>query len=148
MWAHYGHKHTGFTLEFDGDYFRANGPHEVTYTSQRPTSSFSLYGDNNELSKDVVKLMTTKSDHWAYEKEQRFFFLPAQCTARTCSDGEVRNMYKIDAQSIRRIVIGIRTRRDDEIMLRELLQLTHFKHVSLRRAVIDDLNCLIREVDA
>jgi hypothetical protein len=147
MWAHYGKKHSGLMIEFDGDCFKANGPYKVAYGAQRPASNFSLYGDNTELSKNVLRLMTTKSDHWTYEKEQRFFFLPKQCISKECTDGETRNLYRIEARSIRRVVLGIRSDLGVKEKVKELLSIGDYGNVLLKKAVVDENEYLIREID-
>lgn len=75
MWAHYGDSHRGFVLGLDDThpwFYEQNGfgqitkPHNVIYTSRRPT----IIGDSQDF---YERLLCYKSLEWAYEQEVRIF---------------------------------------------------------------------------
>jgi len=74
MWAHYANSHTGFCIEYEIN--EANAElQEVNYASQLPAPSI------NELlfcpEESFLKILTTKTLEWSYEKEVRFIRLNA-----------------------------------------------------------------------
>lgn len=74
MWAHYADSHTGFCIEYDVD--EANSELEyVNYASQLPAPSISelLFCPDESF----LRILTTKSIEWSYEKEVRLVHLNA-----------------------------------------------------------------------
>ncbi|MBY0572952.1 MAG: DUF2971 domain-containing protein, partial [Undibacterium sp.] len=74
MWAHYANSHTGFCIEYE----IVEAPHElidVNYANYLPTPSIS------ELllcpKESFLRILTTKTIEWSYEKEIRFVCLSA-----------------------------------------------------------------------
>ena len=69
MWAHYGDKHKGLCLEFDGSsncmFFGEAQP--VEYEDYTPIP---LHEDTE---RQMSRVILTKSKHWVYEKEYRIF---------------------------------------------------------------------------
>lgn len=77
MWSHYANKHKGICycfnkIEiFDTLFYR---PGEIIYSSHLPTLNyFDGVTSNDLLIPQLEKIILTKSDVWAYEKEYRFF---------------------------------------------------------------------------
>lgn len=74
MWAHYAHSHTGFCIEYEIDNIEAPF-YEVNYSSHLP------YPSINELllcpEESFLRILTTKTLEWNYEKEVRFVKLSA-----------------------------------------------------------------------
>jgi len=70
MWSHYGGRGTGFCLEFDTCHEPFTKPLKVTYSRGIPEIDpvRMLCGDNFN---SVLNVYTTKSEHWAYEREWR-----------------------------------------------------------------------------
>lgn len=75
MWSRYAGNHTGAVIKFlslpevDSPIILAQ---PVRYSSQMPRLSFATLMNYNELSKDVLDIITlTKSKVWVYEKEWR-----------------------------------------------------------------------------
>lgn len=74
MWAHYANSHTGFCLEYEIDDIQAPF-YDVNYSSHLPLPSI------NELllcpEESFLRILTTKTLEWNYEKEVRFVSLNA-----------------------------------------------------------------------
>lgn len=74
MWAHYANSHTGFCIEYEINEIFAP-LYEVNYASQLPSPSI------NELilcpEESFIRILTTKTPEWSYEKEVRFISLNA-----------------------------------------------------------------------
>jgi len=138
MWAHYSQQHEGMMLQIDSEYLKGRGPYPIRYDSVRPASDFSLYKDSQILSQEVLRLMTTKSLDWQYEKELRFFISPKECRIETTCDGRQFNMLKIDPKSVRKLVLGIKTSRDSENAVKAIIRTEENHHIELFRAQIDE----------
>ena len=70
MWSHYGNCHTGFCVGLDVKMiFKNFNPslHQVMYSNEIP--KIDLFEDMIVF---FLKLLSTKSNHWEYEKEYRF----------------------------------------------------------------------------
>ena len=71
MWSHYADSHHGFCIEFERDEHNDLGNSEqclpVVYQKEFP--AFTL--DEIEDKKATARILTTKSEEWAYEKEWR-----------------------------------------------------------------------------
>ncbi len=100
MWSHYADSHRGVAIEVSFDEVCAR-PRQVQYVERLPTYSFDA-----PTSPRPEEVLTTKTTHWAYEKEYRFFhnatFLPIR-------------------DRIRRVILGARCRDTDETVIRRLL---------------------------
>ena len=73
MWAHYASSHTGFCIEYDVDEQADIPLYEVSYTNKLPSPSIEelLFCPDNTF----LKILTTKSIEWSYEKEIRLVYL-------------------------------------------------------------------------
>lgn len=72
MWAHYANSHTGFCIEYEID--QITSPlYEVNYASRLPSPSI------KELilcpEESFLRILTTKTSEWSYEKEVRVVYL-------------------------------------------------------------------------
>ncbi|MDB5576046.1 MAG: hypothetical protein JWR80_1222 [Bradyrhizobium sp.] len=109
MWAHYAGNHTGFAIGLDPSAaFRSSNPrtqspfispHKVRYTKREPRI--------NPLNFDDGGFLTTKMDHWAYEKEWRFINVPDGAAQRgQVIGGHELLLFDFEPSSIREIVLG------------------------------------------
>ncbi|MBI1886954.1 MAG: DUF2971 domain-containing protein [Nitrosomonadales bacterium] len=74
MWAHYAANHTGLCIEYDveAEADLGNGSlRPVSYSTEYPT--LSIYDFGVDILKTTLRILTTKSMEWAYEKEWRYF---------------------------------------------------------------------------
>jgi len=83
MWAHYSHNHSGFCVGLRTEVIFAvmnalAKEHEllldivkIDYSDRMPQINFfqSMLSENRDA--DIIKLLSTKSTHWSYEKEYR-----------------------------------------------------------------------------
>ncbi|MFQ2119106.1 DUF2971 domain-containing protein [Aeromonas hydrophila] len=89
MWAHYANQHKGIVIGFEDDFLsdieiddvaqkkmvHTRFPIKISYdTSRFDLMEFQIIGTTvQDISKQLaVKLLTTKSDDWIYEKEHRY----------------------------------------------------------------------------
>lgn len=71
QWSHYGAKHTGLCLGFD---VPAKVLARVHYTTKRLQPRVDvLEGGGPNDQKEMLKVLTTKYEHWRYESEMRLF---------------------------------------------------------------------------
>src|SRR5687767_7362844 len=71
LWSHYADKHRGICLGFE---LRDNLAERVKYVKGRLSVSANFLSVTPALSKPLVrKILTTKYQHWKYEKEVRTF---------------------------------------------------------------------------
>jgi len=70
QWSHYADRHRGLCLGFD-----VNAPvHRVKYVKYRlKPDSGSLRQNDSAAQKYVMRILTTKFEHWRYEDEYRVF---------------------------------------------------------------------------
>ncbi len=66
LWSHYGDGHKGIAIEIDLPREETK-LHRVNYSTELPSYSPSFLTDPL----DYVKVLTNKTDHWAYEAEYR-----------------------------------------------------------------------------
>jgi hypothetical protein len=80
LWSHYASRHKGVCLGFDLD--RSNA-HEVKYARDRVALDMENQAGFNVLpDHDKLRLFATKSLHWEYEAEMRFFVDLSRAIAR------------------------------------------------------------------
>jgi hypothetical protein len=71
QWSHYGAKHTGLCFGFD---IPANILAKVHYTTKRLQPRVDvLEGGRPDDQGEMLKVLTTKYEHWRYESEMRLF---------------------------------------------------------------------------
>lgn len=77
MWSHYGDSHKGMCLVFDVPKINGETPpgiYEVIYVDHFKLPIIELNYNDNTLNEEVLKIVTTKSNDWKYEKEYRQIF--------------------------------------------------------------------------
>ncbi len=72
MWSHYTRGHRGFVLEFDTGYDPFQKAFPVNYSDSLPKVNPLLFLTKRE-NEEFIKMITTKSSCWSYEKEWRIF---------------------------------------------------------------------------
>jgi hypothetical protein len=71
QWSHYAVKHTGLCLGFD---IQTNVLTKVRYTAKRLQARVDLLqGSGPDARKEMLKVLSTKYEHWRYESEMRLF---------------------------------------------------------------------------
>ncbi|WP_435641106.1 DUF2971 domain-containing protein [Micavibrio aeruginosavorus] len=102
MWGHYAAKHTGLCLEFDVKNPVFCAALKVEYNKDYPP--FQLTDDSAEAN---VKILTTKSNHWAYEDEFRLIAL--ENTTKLPADQMLivkNSLLEIPEGSLKSIILG------------------------------------------
>jgi len=117
MWGHYGDSYQGFCMEFtpenDPNFKRMCLP--VTYQKQFPdllTPHPETKGQNGAA---ILKLLTTKSEHWSYEEEWRMVMHVPKGDGSSHGGEEP---YKPEA--LTGIIFGMRMPQDHRMLLNTL----------------------------
>lgn len=101
MWSHYANSHSGFCVGLSSqvllDLGHATLIGPVFYETDFPEFMFS----DNEMEK-IVRLLTTKSTHWEYEKEVRII-----------NHGAPRSTIKLPAEAYKELIIGSRCSKEN-----------------------------------
>jgi hypothetical protein len=98
MWAHYADGHRGVVIEVDVDK-SIYDVRSVLYSGMKHVGGYQLF----ETAKDIL---SQKNEFWEYEQEERVFV--------------INNPY-IDVK-IKRIILGTRINRDDEMLIERLVK--------------------------
>lgn len=107
MWSHYADSHKGIAIKFDFGLFQnKNDPlQEITYEDDRAPFSLLEADIHSKYHNDrLVKSWTTKSKHWEYEKEFRWFVPIENC---------IDQFVKLDKQAFKEICFGLNCSEDD-----------------------------------
>ncbi|MFC4740936.1 DUF2971 domain-containing protein [Flavobacterium ponti] len=131
MWGHYGNNHAGICLKFE--FYNSKNEQdicfskdekleivEVEYTNS-PLDIFSYNKD--ELENLIFKILQTKCEKWAYEKEIRLI---------NYSQG----FLKINNKSIKQIIFGCKTTPKDRYSLCKLLACLGYRDYEMKIARI------------
>jgi len=70
QWSHYADRHRGICLGFDIEY---NEENDVNYVNHRAMIENFFARSFADQEKTIYKILTTKFEHWKYEKEHRVF---------------------------------------------------------------------------
>jgi hypothetical protein len=133
MWSHYCDSHHGFVVGFDStDPFFLTDPgvksglQEVIYSSDRPVVP-SIEGDWPKFLQTNTTVLT-KSIDWKYEEELRMFAKPtaADVTEPGC-DGHPIYLFKFPADSVREVILGLRTAIESQKEILEIVRNTYPK---------------------
>ncbi|MNK65760.1 hypothetical protein D3C87_850620 [compost metagenome] len=111
MWAHYANCHSGFCVGLDSNILfevigGTIGP--VTYVEDFPLMS--LFPEDGESVKHMVKMLNSKSPHWTYENEYRL----------TKSES-ANKAYELPSEAIKEVVLGCKMRQDDMTAIIEVM---------------------------
>lgn len=124
MWGHYTYGHSGvcmrFDMRYDTNFFTF--PVKVKYSDDYPKVNY--LKNHNET---VDKILTTKSNHWSYEKE-----------IRVIKPFETKNKISFKKESLKEIIFGARTDKKviDEII--DLMSLNGYKNVVFTKAILNN----------
>ena len=136
MWAHYAETHKGTVIGIDFD--KLFKMHRVNYSEDRPKMNI-LHEFTLENS---LKIASTKSFAWSYEKEFRTVFDDASLMdlaqqGLTCFrdfNGQKTWFLRLNPKSIREVVFGLYTEESLKSAIRKLIERPELQHVKLRQA--------------
>lgn len=117
MWAHYAESHQGALLKFrnrpNSDFSLISRARKVQYSRNLPVLaskkqwlSYLKDPDNAQFEKEgILKVLTTKSAQWSYEKEWRVIVLP---TENRQYDSFSIGEFAFDPMELQSVVLGCR----------------------------------------
>jgi hypothetical protein len=118
MWSHYADEHRGIVIGFDSDIFPKD-LHDVSYTYIRPT--YIQPEIEGTGWKQLLTLLTTKSEHWSYEKEVRSF---SRLENAASVPMKIRNydvcLFSFPPESIKEVIFGWHTPLNERQEIQEL----------------------------
>lgn len=118
MWSHYADGHRGLCLEFDCRYEPFRSAVAVQYSDKLPT----LYKPEDDSTDLQIRLATTKSTGWAYEKEWRLII----------RDGD--KVLSVDTASLTGIYFGCAMPSDHKEAISLILRDTPTKIYDMKRS--------------
>lgn len=146
MWAHYTASHSGFVLGFEthDPYFdrrRASTDEfrhlrRVIYRNNRPQDLI--------VNLEGVDFLLTKSAHWAYEHEWRV--LEPLIGAKQVIDRDPYPIYLFEypPSALAEVILGAKVQGRTKAAITECLCQPEFRHVTLKRATLDDREFAVR----
>jgi hypothetical protein len=136
MWTHYAAAHTGFVIAFDtaSEAFRTALEEkklcQVQYQDKRP-----------DLARYPTTIFWTKSRDWEYEQEWRWLESddPSEyADVVAAPNGELLYLRSIPPQSIRAVILGLRTTSAVSESVQTLLAAPDCRHVELQKVFLDE----------
>ncbi|MGX5652526.1 DUF2971 domain-containing protein [Hydrogenophaga borbori] len=138
MWSHYAESHRGLMIEFDSSHASFNRRRsdkdefgflrDVRYVERRPALNIDAISQDRGF--EVFAL--TKSNHWAYEEEQRFIWPLEQC--EKTPNGQVC-LIAIPPAAVVSVTLGCKASDDTESeLLRSISGQAECSHIKVRRA--------------
>lgn len=126
MWSHYAADHKGLCIEFErtesnylGDKTKTK---KVNYTKSYPSLSAKALLNKKDISNSLMRVLYTKSECWAYEKEWRMFM------------AQGNKVYPIPGK-IKSITFGVRASDMDIDIVKKLIV---GRNITLNKAVLKD----------
>lgn len=138
MWSHYAESHRGLMIEFDSAHAALDRRRtekdefgflrDVHYSERRPTLNVEALNEDRGF--QVFAL--TKSNHWAYEEEQRFIWPLEQC--EKTPNGQVC-LIDIPSSAVVSVTLGCKATTETETgLIQSLAKQDGCSHIQVRRA--------------
>jgi len=137
MWGHYSRAHTGFVVGLDLQWKPFNaankGMRDVKYVRERPEWDTVTPLEGMEANRALEKIIFSKNEDWAYERELRQLF-ELKCLLK--ETGEKGDSYYLEmpAHVVKCVILGLRTPKELENGVRMILCDEKLAHVSLWKA--------------
>ena len=109
MWGHYADNHSGICLGFD---ILANLVDEIAYEGKLKKMDDRIFTDK-QYNEDMVKYSKkTKSEHWHYEEESRFWstLSPKETSQKSASPDQLFFQNFEEELMLREVIIGHRSK--------------------------------------
>lgn len=113
MWSHYASQHEGVCIGFDPSVFWLCQAQRVNYEEELPFLKMSELLLSEQA---LIRHLITKSKHWAYEQEWRFF----RADTKFQSNHDSRRATPFPPEAVRSVIFGCRVspkRRSEILML-------------------------------
>jgi len=141
MWGHYGDRHRGVVIGFDGanDVFHPKGTRglgAVRYVRERVVFDGAWEEFDPKIKVFDEQIIFSKNEDWRYEEELRAMFMLAQLRKGLSEDGSNLYLLPVPAQSIVSVTLGARCPENLEQQVRSALKQPSLSHVTLDRAVL------------
>lgn len=142
MWGHYCNKHKGILFKIDSNRIskevEGENPFvEVAYSKVRPKIDLKsmINGKEEQLAQSLKVLTYTKYEDWRYEEEVRAII--------KYDHRKDYDFLDIPADSILEVVLGMNSTSETEVLTKNVLSQTRFRHVKLKKAEIDEKEYLL-----
>lgn len=134
MWSHYAKNHSGIVLEFETNELQNDlcldfGTLEVSYRTSPPFMPNPPFQSEEEMMKNLYKVMGTKASFWSYEEEVRIV-IPI--------DSPNQGAFPFQPLAIKSVIVGCSAAPEFIVSLKEVLGKSDFKHIELMRAHIHE----------
>lgn len=118
MWSHYSDGHQGFCLEFErspDNMLQWARPVDYPNNDEFPYVEYWRQNPNEQL-EEFSKIVTTKSQHWSYEKEWRILDRPDQISEQY--RGHIQSYPEI---MLKGVIFGVRMPANKKQVIKEIL---------------------------
>jgi hypothetical protein len=142
MWGHYGDKHHGLVIGFDGSHaiFQVGaGLHPVNYVQEPVSWDTSWEMGGAQECKYLKTLPFSKNAEWKYEGELRQIFPLDKCIPKPFKDKSsgkegIGHFHPIPPEALVSVSLGAKCSPELEKKVQLVLQDKHLSHVKLDRA--------------
>lgn len=165
MWSHYANWHNGITIGFDRNYNFLSSASNILYSKNPKTINCSLlknHENKNLIQQEFKDIILTKHISWSYEEEYRCVFNSIQLKEYLSSfknelftqnknwsncimqlkNNEEKIDLPINPKAIKSVYIGMKTHKDDENIILNLIQQQNL-NINLYKAIKNNDSCKI-----
>lgn len=147
MWSHYGAQHHGIVLGFDenNSFFNQQRTSEDDFHWLRPVEYRPPTLDKSMMDLDGTDVLLRKGPEWFYEQEWRMLAPITEATDTLFSpDGDIY-LFKFPTNCVTELIVGARASPELQSAVVQIITSdSRYKHVRLRRAILDHATGLIR----
>jgi hypothetical protein len=143
MWGHYCDKPLGLVVGFDKAstiFANGKGLKPIQYAKQRIVFDASWEDESSEMARYSDQIIFSKSAEWSYEMEFRQIvaLTSPQIEKKPLRDGTSGYFLQIPPETIVSVTLGPRVSAECESKVKDVLQKSHFSHVNLERAILNN----------
>ena len=123
MWYHYANKHTGIVIGYAEESFPQL--YNVKYVKEPPKIRHNCVLDDDARFKQLIDILTTKSDAWSYEQEVRdILYMDKENTKLLYFE---KGIVPIEAHFIKEICFGMKCTNKTKQQIRNICQQRHIQ---------------------
>ena len=132
MWYHYSDKFKGIVIGYDAEAFLQL--YDVKYVKEPPKIRHNCVLDDNTRTKQLIDILTTKSEAWSYEKEARdILYMNKECPQLQYYENGI---VPIESKYIKEICFGMNCSRKDRKQIHRICKDNHIE-CSFSELVLD-----------